>query len=191
MYYVLYCEYPKDAAGGFMDIDDGIRIRGVRSWRIGQRIDVEVPNPIIVNVTPTGSYTGPPIEMSAGTLLLMSNRLVEALRAAGVDNIDCYPASLRNTKTGETYNYQSVNILGLVAAADLTKSEATIYDDSPAADVSFESVVLKNEALHGELLFRLAENTGTIMIHEKVRDKILERGITTLKFIRPENWVRL
>ena len=67
----------------------------------------------------------------------------------------------------------------------------TDHDGAPVADVSFESLALNDDALHGELLFRLTENTGTILVHERVRDKILELGITTLKFIRPENWVRL
>ena len=191
MYYVLDCDYPEDESGGYMDIDDGIEIDGVDSWSSGERFTVPIPSPILVNVVPEAGYTGLPNEMKDGNLLLMSDRLVSALRVAGVDNIDTYPTTLVNTETGQTYSYQAVNIIGLIAAADLEKSEWHSYDGDGVSDTTFESLTLKEDRARGALLFRLAENTSTILVHEKVRDHILASGISTLKFIEPEDWVQL
>jgi hypothetical protein len=191
MYYVLDCDYPRDEAGGYLDIDDGIEIDGIENWSTGHRFTVPIESVIEVNVIPEGGYRGPPKEMKDANLLLMSDRLVSALRAAGVDNIDVYRALLRNVATGETYAYQAVNIIGVIAAADLARSEWASYDGEPLFDTSFESLALNENALAGALLCRLAENTGTILIHEKVRDRILASGIDTLNFIEPEDWMQL
>lgn len=189
MYYVLYCETPMDEEDGYLDIEDGLEIEGVDCWDIGRRFDVDIPNPLQVDLVPVEGYTGEPAEMHDGNILLMSNRLVAALKEAGVDNLDCYPATLKNVETGKTFSYQAVNIIGVMAAADLEKSQWQSYDGEPLFDVNFEGLEINEQAAQGALLFRLAESTDTILIHEKVRDHIIARGIATLKFIRPSDWV--
>jgi hypothetical protein len=191
MYYVLECDYPDDDNDGYLDIDDGIDIDGIDSWSAGERFTVPVPNPIGVEAMPEGDYTGPPIEMHDGNLLLMSPRLVAALREAGVDNLDCYPAVIVNIETKKKYEYQAVNIIGLVAAADLGKSQWSSYDGDPAYDASFEGLTVRPEAARGALMFRLAENTGVILVHDKVKAHLLAKGLDTLTFSEPEDWVQL
>jgi hypothetical protein len=191
MYYVLDCPTPDAENDGYLDIDDGIDIDGIDSWSAGERFTVSVPNPISVEAIPEGEYTGPPVEMHDGNLLLMSNRLVGALREAGVDNLDCYPAVIVNVETKKKHQYQAVNIIGLVAAADLGKSEWSSYDGDASYDASFEGLSVREEAARGALMFRLAENTGIILVHEKVKDHLLAKGLDTLTFNDPEDWVQL
>jgi hypothetical protein len=191
MYYVLRCDYPKNEAGGYLEIRDGIDIDGIDSWSLGRKIQAPVPNPIEIEAVPKRNYGGPPIEMRNGNLLLMSDRLVDALREAGVDNIDVYPAVLRNTKTGQTYSYKAVNIIGIISAANLGESVWRSDDSVPLFDVSFESLVLKGGAAGEALLFRLAENSATILVHEKVREHVLAKGIDTLKFLEPKDYIHL
>jgi hypothetical protein len=55
-----------------------------------------------------GDYDGPIIEMYPGKLLLISERLVNALKDASVDNLE----------SGEQHRYFAVIIFGEVVAAD-------------------------------------------------------------------------
>src|SRR5262245_34137795 len=51
---------------------------------------------------------------------LMSKRLVEALRGSGVDNLQIFPAVLTEASSGAVRDdYCVVNVIGLVAAADM------------------------------------------------------------------------
>ena len=188
-YYVLDCDIPMDENDGYFDIDDSaVEIEGIDSWSIGRRFTVPVPAPIIVDANPVEEYDGPPPEMNDANILIMSERLVKGLREAGVDNIDTYPALLRNTETGKTYPYQAVNIVGLIAAADLSKSEWENFDGSPRFDTTFERLVIDPDAAGGSLMFRLAENTFAIVVHARVRDHLIKSGIDTLTFVEPEDW---
>jgi len=174
-----------------LDIDDGVEVPGVRSWHTGERIPISVATPIELEATPKGRYHGLPVEMRDGNLLLMSERLVKALREAGVDNLDCYAAIIRNVRSNETYDYHVVNIIGVISAADIAKSEATIQDSDPRFGVSFESLALQPEAARGALLFRLSENINAIVVEESVRNHLISTGIDTLTFLEPEEWMQL
>jgi hypothetical protein len=189
MYYVLDAEIPMDENDGYLDIDDSmVEIDGIDSWSVGKKFTVPVPTPIIVDATPIEEYAGPPPEMNDANILIMSTRLVKALREAGVDNIDTYPALLRNTETGKTHPYEAVNIIGLVAAADLAKSEWESFDAKPQFDTTFERLVIDPDAAGGSLMFRLAENTFAIVVHARVRDHLVKSGLDTLTFAEPEDW---
>src|SRR6266540_3128460 len=83
MYFIMRCDTPQDDAGGYASVEDGVRIDGVKSWRIGERITVPVPRPINLELVPEGGHRGPPAEMFHGRLLLISERLVEAFRGPG------------------------------------------------------------------------------------------------------------
>jgi len=72
----------------------------------------------------------------------MSERLADAVIAAGIDNIELFPARLRSTLTGATYDYRAFKLTGLIEAADLKHSEWSSYDGRTKADVSFESVAI-------------------------------------------------
>lgn len=119
---------------------------------------------------------------------LFRDDLIEALREAGVDNIDCYDARLIDPDNGRAHtNYKAVNILGMVAAADMKKSVATVHDGIPLVDVSFDKLVIDHQKTYGFLLFRLAENNSAIVIHERVKRYLLAKGFDELEFFKPEN----
>ncbi|MCP5170288.1 MAG: hypothetical protein H6999_11115 [Hahellaceae bacterium] len=109
--------------------------------------------------------------------------LLQALQEAGVDNLDVYEAELTDPDTGEVHtNFKAINILGLVAAADMAKSEAIVHDGIPLVDVSFNKLVLDPTKTHDFLLFRSAENNGTILIHESVKKHLENKGFNKLSF---------
>jgi len=189
MYYVLTCEVPSDDEGGYLDIQDGIEIDGMEYWAIGERFSVKLSEAIIVEVEPIEGFRGDPPEFYDGNMCFMSKKLVETLKAAGVNNIDCYDLILRNTETNDEYDYYAVNIIGLVSAADLGKSKWQSYDNKVIADVSFESITIDKEMAKGLLIFRMAENNGVILVHDKVKRILEEQGFDGLKFFDPKNHV--
>lgn len=97
----------------------------------------------------------------------------EYLRLMGVSDIDEWVDKKANSYIT---NYKAVNILGLVSAADMQKSIATVHDGIPLIDVDFDELVIDEQKTKGIKLFRLAESTNAILIHESLRDALIEKG---------------
>jgi hypothetical protein len=95
----------------------------------------------------------------------MSRRLVDVLQGCGVDNLQIFPAVISREETGETIShYCVVNVLGLVAAADMGKSKAR-----PLANVKFfEKLAVDPTRARGLLMFRLAESLTDIIVADNV-----------------------
>jgi hypothetical protein len=102
---------------------------------------------------------------------LMSERLIDTLRGAGVDNLQLFDAVIVNSKTGEEiHGYKVVNILGLVSAADPSASKSR-----PLAHVRFfETLVIDEARARGQLMFRLAESLTDIVVAEKVAKRVMD-----------------
>ncbi len=188
MYFVLDCEPPEDDEGGMFEIDDQVEIDEIENWSSGCRLDVHLSKPIVIDVTPIRGYRGGLSDMYDDSLCLMSIRMVKTLQQIGVNNLELYPATLRNTKVDQSWSYYVVNILGLVAAADLTRSEWTCDTDPPKGNVHFQKLVIDPNAVCGLLLFRLSYDPCTILIHESVRTHLEKAGLQGLSYEKPENW---
>jgi hypothetical protein len=195
MYFVLACPPLVNEKGeALMEIHNCIEVGNVWDWCDGKKLEPkeeDVPIPININFEPFRGYTGPPRELCDVGVPIMSKRLADALAEVGVDNLQLFPVALRNTVTGQVYDYRAFKVVGLVAAADLSASKSTVHDNKPVADVSFESLVIDETKTHSLLLFRLAENINALMVHDKVRKHILSKGIDTLTFIKPEDYVQV
>jgi hypothetical protein len=100
---------------------------------------------------------------------VMSKRLVAALQAAGVDNLQTFPAEIKNSDTGEIIrDFVAVNIIGMVSAADEAASES-----SPLADVKFfHKLVMDPTRAKGLRMFRLAESRMDVIVDETVAEAI-------------------
>ncbi|PXY40386.1 hypothetical protein DMB65_12285 [Flavobacterium cheongpyeongense] len=103
--------------------------------------------------------------------------LIAALEAVGVDNLHKYPVSITDPDDGKVYNnYKAVNIIGVVSAADMKKSKFELGDSTPLMDVPFDDLILKENDMKGLLMFRLAESLISILVHERVKNHLLEKG---------------
>lgn len=184
MYYVLECYGPdEEDRAGLGEVPD---YEGI-NWNLGKRFRSPPPTPIRVELDPDAP--GIMVPMFKRKILLMSDDMINALKAAGVDNLDLYDAVILNPASGKTFkNYKAVNIIGLVAAADLPSSTYEAASGSPVIDVDFESLVIDENKAHGLPMFRLAECVTAIIIHERVRKKLEEANIRHLDFIKPEEW---
>ncbi len=195
MYFVLRCSLPKNEKGeALLEIHNCFEIGNVWHWRDGKKLEPDeqdVPTPIMIDFEPFRGYQGPPVELLDACIPIMSKRLADALTEAGVDNIDFFSANLKNSVTGQLYDYMAFKVVGLVLAANLDKSKWESYDGITIADTSFESLAFDESKSKGLLMFRLAENINALMIHESVRNHILAKGINSLTFVRPEDWMHL
>jgi|GEM_PF-1967186 len=196
MYYVLRCPPITNEKGELLvEIQNNESVGDVWDWTSGDIFDQdEVQSiPALINMTVEyyRGYQGSPNEIRDIGVSVMSKRLSEVLTQAGVDSIDYYPAVLTNSETGQTYDYMAYNLIGKIAVVDLAASDYTTYDDKPVADVGFEKLVIDDEKAKSLLMFRLAENLSTILIHDNVRKHILDSGIDTLRFMEPEDYMHL
>jgi len=155
-------------------------IKGLKWWR-GAIITMEVPKPLAFTLDPyeprspdedqyMGAviYTNPP---------LWRDDFIAALRELGIYNFDLYDVAILDPDDGTVHtNYKAVNVLGLVAAADMDKSIATVHDGIPLIDVDFDKLVVDEKKTQGIQMFRLAESSNAILVHETLRDGLLEKG---------------
>lgn len=167
-------------------IENETKNKGVIFY-FGEKITIDFPVPLKVELEsmfPQTAETGP--EMPAVFLenvVYFRDDFIEALRECGVNNFDLYPVEIHDPDDGSIHtNYKAVNILGLVKAADLEKSDATVHDGMPLIDVDFDKTVLDETKTHGLELFRLAESITSIMIHERVKNYLVEKGFTHVCF---------
>ncbi len=104
---------------------------------------------------------------------LMSRALVDVLKGSGVENLQMFPAILTESSTGEIKNdYCVVNIIGLVAAADMQKSEAIPLGSGQV----FANLGVDAHKGGGLLMFRLAESRIDVIVHERVATAIKAGG---------------
>jgi len=181
VYYLLECFGPDDQERAAIDTVP----RGIY-WNRGARFEEPVPDPLEVILDGDGLM----MPMFNRGILLFSDELVKVVREAGVDNIDTYNAVLVDPVGGKRHtNYKAVNIIGLVAAADLAASKYHAPSGRPLIDTDFDALVIDEQRAHGLLMFRLAESVNGIVVHSIVREKVEKAGIRHLNFIEPESWV--
>ena len=163
-------------------------------WRKGAFIPTTevIPNPIKFTLKPQSPWAsdhGPhmPSFLEAAVPLFRDD-LIAALRACGVDNLETYNVAIRDPDNDQVYtHYKAVNVIGLIGAADMNKSNATVNPNGPPIiDVDFDGLVIDEKKTHGQLFFRLAESTNAIIVHERVRDCLLKKGFSDLAFYETE-----
>ena len=115
---------------------------------------------------------------------LMSDALIKALHDAGVDNLQTFPAILRDPETGlERADYKVVNVLGKIAAADMDNSKYIDMGGMGMIAVGFRDLVIDESKTMDALLFRLAESITDVVIHESVKEHLEKSGFKYLRYL--------
>jgi hypothetical protein len=97
---------------------------------------------------------------------LMSKRFVELLQAAGVDNLQLFPAIIKSEIDGSIWeDYYVVNVLSLIACADMNNSD---YDEIMSGHYRFRELAIHPEKANHALLFRLQEDATILIIQKSV-----------------------
>jgi len=177
----------RDLDRGGRSIESWPTVPGVESWISGAPISDDVRGPIQLFWDPEDEQ-GPSQPMYKAGIPMMTRALYEALVEAGVDNLQTVPVEVSSRSTQErTRDYVAFNVVGIVRAVDW-KSSPPRYPGTPELIAAgLNGVTLLPGAAHGLLLFRLAENVGAIVIHNRVRMAI-EGRFAGLTFVRPEDW---
>lgn len=197
MYYVLdYLTNPSvdedDDDVPFLEIhEELVKVPGSVNWHMGTRFTDPMNAPIDVPVTPRFGYQGPPPDYFDGSISLMSRRLANVLRENGVDNLDLYQVSLVYRDTGKRDEHFAFNLIGVVSAVDLGKSNLESHDGDNLIDTSIRGFSVDLARTHDLAMFRLAENVMTVLVHERIRDAIAAAGINTFVFVKPESWIQM
>jgi len=111
-----------------------------------------------------GSFTG-------NSIPIWSKRLIELFKSTGVDNLQCFDATLKSEDGNYIWNdYFAVNVLGQAAVADLSHSDYVKICESPSGlpFLGFQKLVLDKSKINDQLLFRLAENPIELLAHEQL-----------------------
>lgn len=158
------------------------------SWFGGRKIAQPIPTPLDFELLPDAG-TWMPAFFASG-IPLMRRDLIAAFEDAGVANLDCYDARIVDPRDGAVHQeYQAVNVIGAISAADMSQS---LYDrDNPTRliDVDFDSVVINPARARGALLFRLGEAVNAIVVHQRVRDRVAALDFPGVRFVSPEQWI--
>ena len=182
-YYMLECYGPDDVERAGIAQVEGL---DDVNWMLGRALTDSIPSPIRITLD---ADDGVMLPMFNSEILLFSDALIGVLERAGVDNLDLYECVLSNPVTGTTFtDYKAVNIIGLVAAADMGKSKYQA-PTGLVTDVDFDSLVIDQARVGDLLLFRLAECVSGIVVHESVKRAVDASGIPYLDWVDPREWV--
>jgi len=157
--------------------------RRAQVWITGARLPVEVPRPIeyLIEDDDEGEM-GAFIETSAP---LMSRELLDALSAAGVDNLEVHDAIVTEAATGREYrDYCAVNIVGLLAAGDPTR---TVSESIDGLGTWIHRFAMNETAARGALMFRLREGPSKVMVHRSVKEAIEALALPLIEFIAADD----
>ncbi len=184
MYYVMEAR----GVSSIVTADFYLDNRFPYSWISGARFSTTPPDPLILTWDPEHE-SGVRLPLYGAGMVLMSKPLVGALEEAGIDNLDKYPVVIRSTVgQPDCHDYWAVNIIGVISAVD--RANSIIFDepDGPLISVMFEKLALDESKIKGQLLFRLAESVGTILVHELIVKHLQSKGGFKLTFINSADY---
>lgn len=120
--------------------------------------------------------------------LVLHKDVANLLSEAGVENIQYFSASLVDPNTAAQFSdYLLGNVLGVVDAIDMEKSEAA-EDSPPGIAMQFETMIIDPAKCKGQLLFRLMHRQNLIVIAESVADKLRGSKLPFIHMVEPEDF---
>lgn len=129
-------------------------------------------------------------------LQVYSKKLMDLLNECGIKNIDYYSVKVIKHDSGEEVDsYRAANIVGKIPCLDVDNSECRYSSKTKAINgldefSIFEDKVKATKEMNCEpLFFRLAEFKYIILVHETVKQRIEDEGITGVEFIKPEDHI--
>jgi len=111
---------------------------------------------------------------------VFSKKFIQELIACGVDNMDTYEVNIVNPETKKCIEgYQAVNIIGKIECADMDASECEKLIENQYV---FRKLVIKPLNTYGSYIFRLAQCTQIILVHEYIVKQLSPEVCKDLNF---------
>ena len=118
---------------------------------------------------------------------LVNDAFLQTLRDSGVDNIIAFEAEIHSEDESIVHKgYNAINIVGLIRAAG---PGTAFTGTSQLIDASIDSLEIDPNVATDLLMFRLAENTSTIVVHEKVKIAVEAEGFHSVVFREPGDFL--
>ncbi len=193
MHYVMTCEGPYPTRS-LREHPNRYTLGDGSSWWYGRILSAKDFGPLVYTLDrriyeETGKPGNPVAMYDEKDPPVMRGDLRRALEAAGVHNIQYYPAIVKDPLSGEELpDYFAFNVVGLVSAADMSKSKLMGTSSSTMLDADFDSLVIDESKAAAFPLFRLAENISAIVVSEQVRETVLAHGVPGMVFYPPGQW---
>lgn len=157
-------------------------------WLAGRRFQKPPQQPVVVRIQPNNERGD--LLPFFGTARLVSDAFYQALREAGVDNLDVYEAVIQSEDGSiEHRGFKAFNLIGVLQVADL---QNTIFNDPPGTkviDASIERLAIDSRKAHGLLMFRLAEYLGAVIVHERVKRVVDAKNFPYIVFREPSEFI--
>jgi hypothetical protein len=138
--------------------------------RRGAWLDRAPTGPLVFTIEDDARAAAPP-HWLGDRVPLVSERLLAALRRAGVDNLQTFPALLQGRAGGQPRPGHTVlNVIGAVDAADADASVGTVLieDDPGPRLVQYTQLVLSRARARDLDMFRLADSPEMLLVHDRV-----------------------
>lgn len=140
------------------------------AWSMGELYSGDVDQPLICNLNPKRGKKLRDVYLI--DIPLFSNRLVTVLQSGGINNLQCFDGGVRQPDGTLHLSYQAVNIVGLVACADLNRSIFLPGNHPPLME--FRKLVISTKKAVGHEFFRLYEDCS-IIVSERIKT-LIESG---------------
>jgi hypothetical protein len=164
---------------GMIEVVGHTAVTGQYQWISGIAFNQPVPRETL-ELDPAYGTNMP--DLFDTTIPLFSQRLLQCLRSAGIDNIDAYPMLLRRKDTGELIeDYQAVNVIGCVDAVDLG---ASVYRRRFGKPYFTGPVAVDPARCKGFEVFRLLHGPGFIVVNERIA-AVLRQGSFKALLLQP------
>lgn len=103
-----------------------------------------------------------------------------ALTEIGINNIEAKQVIIQDNVNDKTYDdYLLLNIIGRVSCADMSKSEYHSLGDGMHI---MNTLVIDSSKTQGMELFLVHEDTGCVVVSERVHDHLQSKGYPDLYF---------
>lgn len=113
---------------------------------------------------------------------IVSDAFKDLLEAEQVSHVEFHAAQLVFAGEPPEGGYWLLNILDNVAALDRDRSRFRLFSGTDDVIVSIDELVLREEALQGRDIVRLAEMRSVILVSARLRASIEAAGLTGFAF---------
>lgn len=114
---------------------------------------------------------------------VVSARFEAILRELEPDHLEFHPIDLIDTRCSDTdRTYCFVNVLDPVSCLDWERSEVRTMSVAPNVILGIEKLVIKEDALVGRHICRMAEFKTLLLVSSTLRQRIEEAGLTGIGF---------